>query len=116
MTDDQGKTLKKDIIERLSKAKGRLQQSFPEIQQFIKTSDFAETARKIIDPKNIEMISDGLKKLADAKLPHSIIKQAALDLQLKELLAKIEALVAKANFTFAKSVSKVTLPTETSPN
>ncbi len=94
----------------------RLQQAFPEVRQFIKTSDVVETARKIIDPKNIERISAGLKKLADAKLPHSIIKQAVNDLQLKDLLAKAEALVAKANLPFAKTVSKDTLPTDTFPN
>lgn len=90
----------------------RLQQAFPEVRQFIKTSDVVETARKIIDPKNIERISAGLKKLADAKLPHSIIKQAVNDLQLRDLLAKAEALVAKANLTFSKD----TLPTETLPD
>ncbi|MGZ4964832.1 MAG: hypothetical protein ACXWC8_19930 [Limisphaerales bacterium] len=116
MTDDQGKTFKKDVIERFDKAKGRLQQSFPEIQQLIKTSNVVEAARKIIGPTNIERISDGLKKLADAKLPQSIFKQFASDLQLKDLLAKAEALVAKANLTFAKTVSRDTLPTETFPN
>lgn len=89
---------------------------FAEIRQLIKTSDVVETAKNLIDRKNIERISDGLKKLADAKLPHSIIKQAVNDLQLKELLAKAEALVAKANLTFPKTVSKDTLPTETFPN
>ena len=116
MTDDQGKTFKKDVIERLDKAKGRFQQSFPEIQQLIKTSNVVEAARKIIDPTNIEKISDGLKKLADAKLPQSIFKQFASDIQLKDLLAKAEALVAKTNLTFAKTVSKDTLPAETPPN
>ena len=49
MTDDPEKTFKKkDVIERLNKAKDRLQQSFPEIQQLIKTSDLVGTARKII--------------------------------------------------------------------
>jgi hypothetical protein len=90
-------------------------QSFPEIRQHIKTSDVVETAKKLIDRKNIERISDGLRKRAAAKLPHSI-KQAINDLQLKELLAKAEALVAKANLTFPKTVSKDTLPTETFPN
>jgi hypothetical protein len=88
MTDDQGKTLKEGFIDRLEKAKGRLQQSFPEIQQLIKTSDLVGTARKIIDPKNFEKISDGLKKLADAKSPQSIFKQAVSDLQLKDLWQK----------------------------
>jgi hypothetical protein len=116
MTDDHGKTFKKNVIDRFDRAKGRLQQSFPEIQQLIKTSNVVEAARKIIDPTNIERISDGLKKLADAKLPQSIFKQFASDLQLKDLLANAEALVAKANLTFAKTVSKDTLPTETPPN
>jgi hypothetical protein len=116
MTDDHGKTFKKNVIDRFDRAKGRLQQSFPEIQQLIKTSHVVEAARKIIDPTNIERISDGLKKLADAKLPQSIFKQFASDLQLKDLLANAEALVAKANLTFAKTVSKDTLPTETPPN
>jgi hypothetical protein len=117
MTDEQEKTFKKkDLIERLNKAKDRLSQSFPNIQQTIKTSDVIGTARKMIDPKNFEKISDGLKKLADVKLPQSIFKQFASDLQLKDLLAKVEAIVAKANLTFAKTVSKDTLPTETLPN
>lgn len=98
-----------------SKSK-RPQRSFPEIQQLIKTSDVVGTARKIIDPKNFEKISDGLKKLADAKSPQSIFKQAVSVLQLKDLLAKVGALVAKANLTFAKTVSKDTLPTETFAN
>ena len=38
MTNDQERAFKKDLIDRLDKAKGRLQQSFPEIQQLIKTS------------------------------------------------------------------------------
>jgi hypothetical protein len=94
MTDDQGKTFKKDVIERLEKAKGRLQQSFPEIQQLIKTSNLVEAVRKIIDPA------------------HSIFRQFASDLQLKDLLEKAEALVSKANLT----VSKDPPPTETLPN
>ena len=88
MTDDQEKAFKKDLIERLDKAKGRLQQSFPEIQQLIKTSNVVEAARKIIDPAQ------------------SIFKQFASDIQLKDLLAKAEALVAKANLTVAKTVSR----------
>jgi len=50
MADDHEKTFKKDVIERLGKAKGRLRQSFPEMQQLIKTSNVVEAARKIIDP------------------------------------------------------------------
>jgi len=38
MTNDQERAFKKDLIDHLDKAKGRLQQSFPEIQQLIKTS------------------------------------------------------------------------------
>ncbi len=91
MTDDQEKAFKKDLMERLDKAKGRLQQSFPEIQQLIKTSTVVEVARKIIDPAQ------------------SIFKQFADDIQLKDLLAKAEALVAKAT----KTVSKDARPTET---
>ena len=95
MTDDQEKAFKKDLIDRLDKAKGRLQQSFPEIQQLIKTSNVVEAARKIIDPAQ------------------SIFQQFASDIQLKDLLAKAEALVANANLTFAKAVSKDTPPMET---
>jgi hypothetical protein len=95
MTDDQGKTLKEEFIDRLEKAKGRLQQSFPEIQQIIKASNAVEVARKIIDPAQ------------------SIFKQFADDIQLKDLFAKAEALVANANLTFTKAVSKDTPPTET---
>jgi len=98
MTDDQEKAFKKDLMERLDKAKGRLQQAFPEIQQLIKTSNVVEAARKIIDPAQ------------------SIFKQFADDIQLKDLLAKAEALVAKANLTVAKAVSRDTPPTETSSN
>ena len=72
MTGDQGKTLKEEFIDRLEKAKGRLQQSFPEIQQRVKTSSAVEVARKIIDPAQ------------------SIFKQFADDIQLKGLFAKAE--------------------------
>ena len=98
MTDDQGKTLKKEFIDRFDKAKGRLQRSLPEIQQLIKTSNVVEVARKIIDPAQ------------------SIFKQFADDIQLKDLFAKAEALVANADLTFAKNVSKDTPPTQTFPN
>ena len=93
MRDDQGKILKKEFVERFDKAKGRLQQSVPEIQHLVKTSNIVEAARKIIDPAQ------------------SIFKQFADDIQLKDLFAKAEALVA--NLTVAKSVSP---PPETSPN
>ena len=98
MTDDQEKAFKKDLIDRLDKAKGRLQQSFPEIQQLIKTSNVVETARKIIDPAQ------------------SIFKQFANDIQLKDLLAKAKALVAKADLTVTKAVLKDTPLTGTFPN
>jgi hypothetical protein len=98
MADDQEKAFKKDLMERLDKAKGRLQQSFPEIQQLIKTSNVVEAARKIIDPAQ------------------SIFKQFANDIQLKDLLVKAEALVARANLTVAKTISRDTPPVETFPN
>lgn len=97
MTDDQRKTRKQEFIDRLEKAKGRLQQSFPEIQQFIKTSSAVEVARKIIDPAQ------------------SIFKQFADDIQLKDLFAKAEALVANANLTLTKAASKDAAPTEACP-
>ena len=74
MTDDRTKTSKKE--DRLEKAKGRLQQSFPEIQQLIRTSNAVDVARKIIDPAQ------------------SLFKQFADDIQLKDLLAKAEELFA----------------------
>jgi hypothetical protein len=98
MADDHEKTFKKDVIERLGKAKGRLRQSFPEMQQLIKRSNVVEAARKIIDPA------------------HSIFQQFADDVQLKDLLAKAEAIVVKANLTVAKPVSKDTSPAETFQN
>lgn len=116
MTDNQDKTFKRDFIERLNKVKGLLQQSVPEIREIIKKSDVIETARKIIDPMNIEKISEGLKKLAGAKLPQATVKQAVIDFQLIDLVAKAEELVAKANLTFVKIFSKDTLSTETLPN
>jgi hypothetical protein len=98
MTDDQEKAFKKDLIDRLDKAKGRLQHSFPEIQQLIKTSNVVETARKIIDPAQ------------------SVFKQFANDIQLKDLLAKAKALVATADLTVTKAVLKDTPLTGTLPN
>ena len=95
MTDDPGKTSKKEFSDRLGKAKGRLQQSFPEIQQLIRTSNAVDVARKIINPAQ------------------SIFRQFADDIQLKDLLAKAESLVANANLAFTKPVSKETPPTET---
>ena len=98
MKGDQEKTLKKEFIDRFDKAKGRIQQSFPEIQQLIKTSNVVEAARKIIDPA------------------HSIFQQFASDIQLKDLWAKAEALVAKADLAFAKAVSKDAVQAEIVPD
>ena len=98
MTDDQEKAFKKDLIDRLDKAKGRLQQSFPEIQQLIKTSNVVETARKIIEPAQ------------------SVFRQFANDIQLKDLVAKAKALVATADLTVMKAVLKDTPLTRTFPN
>jgi hypothetical protein len=95
MTDDQGKTSKKQFGDRVEKAKGRLQQSFPEIQQLIKTSNAIDVARKIINPAQ------------------SIFRQFADDIQLKDLLAKVDALVANTNLTFTKPVPKDTPATPT---
>jgi hypothetical protein len=80
MTDDQGKTKKEAFVGRLEKAKGRLQQSFPQIQQRVRTSSAVEVAQ-------------------------SIFRQFADDIQLKDLLAKAEALLA--------TVSKETPPAQT---
>jgi hypothetical protein len=98
MADDQEKAFKKEFMERLDKAKGRLQQSFPEIQQLIKTSKVVEVARKIVDPAQ------------------SIFKQFADDIQLKDLFVKAEALIAKSNLTVTKTISNDTPPTKTFPN
>ncbi len=98
MADDQEKAFKKELMERLDKAKGRLQQALPEIQQLIKTSNVVEVARKIVDPAQ------------------SIFKQFADDIQLKDLFVKAEALVANANLTFAKTISKDTPPMQAFPN
>lgn len=95
MADDRKKTLKEESGDRLEKAKGRLQQSFPEIQQRIRTSNAVDVARKIIDPAQ------------------SLFRQFADDIQLKDLIAKAEALVANANLTFTKAVSKDTPPAQT---
>jgi hypothetical protein len=97
MTDDQEKAFKKEIVERLYKAKGRLQQSLPEMQQFIRASNAVEVARRIIDPAQ------------------SIFKQFADDIQLKDLFVKAEALVANANRTFAKTISKDAPPSQALP-
>ena len=95
MTDDQGKTPEKEFGDRPGKAKGRLQRSFPEIRQRVRTSNAVGVARKIINPAQ------------------SIFRQFADDIQLKDLLAKAESLVANANRAFAKTVSKDTFATKT---
>ena len=81
MSGDPGKTEKEQFVGRIEKAKGRLQQSLPEIPQRIRTSNAVEIAQ-------------------------SIFRQFADDIQLKDLLAKAEALVAKA-------ASTDTAPTQT---
>ena len=91
MTDDRTKTSKKE--DRLEKAKGRLQQSFPEIQQLIKTSNAVDVARKIIDPAQ------------------SLFKQFADDIQLKDLLAKAEELFA-TNLGLPKGAPKAAPATQ----
>jgi hypothetical protein len=96
MTDDQKKTSKKEAsADRLDKAKGRLQRSFPEIQQRFRTSNAVDVARKIIDPAQL------------------LLRQFADDIQLKDLIAKAESLVANANLTFTKAASKDTPPAQT---
>lgn len=96
MTDDQKKTSKKEAsADRLDKAKGRVQRSFPEIQQRFRTSNAVDVARKIIDPAQL------------------LFRQFAEDIQLKDLIAKAESLVANANLTFAKPVSKGAPPAQT---
>jgi hypothetical protein len=113
MTDDNEKTLKRDVIDSLSKARGFLQQSLPEIAKLIKRFDMVERAQKISDSKNIETISEGVKKLFDAAvIPREVIKHAASDFQLKDLFSKIEAFIARANPTFVAMFSKEALLTE----
>ena len=92
MTDDRGKSKKE---KRLEKAKGRLQQSLSEIPQRVRTSSAVDVARKIIDPAQ------------------SIFRQFADDIQLKDLLAKAEALVANAERTFKNAASKDAPPAAT---
>src|SRR5262245_34416365 len=92
MTDDRGKSKKE---KRLEKAKGRLQRSFPEIPQRVRASGAVDVARKIIGPAQ------------------SIFRQFADDIQLKDLLAKAEALVANTDRAFTKPDSKDAPPTET---
>ena len=91
MTDDRKKTSKKE--DRLEKARGRLQQSFPEIQQLIRTSNAVDVARKIIDPAQ------------------SLFKQFADDIQLKDLLAKAEELFA-TNLGLPKAAPKAAPATQ----
>ena len=80
MADDREKTKKEAFVGRFEKTKGRLQQSFPEIPQRVRTSNAVEVAQ-------------------------SIFRQFADDIQLKDLLAKAEALLA--------TVSKETAPAQT---
>ena len=95
MTDDRKKTFKEKPADRLDKAKGRLQQPFPEIQHLIRTSNALDVARKIIDPAQL------------------LFRQFADDIQLKDLLAKAESLVANANLAFTKTVLKEPPPADT---
>jgi hypothetical protein len=81
---NQGKTLKKDFIDRFDKAKGRLQQSVPEITTTYQRFNVVEAA-KIIDPAQ------------------SIFRQFADDIQLKDLFAKPEALSCKCQSDFYES-------------
>lgn len=111
MTNDKNKPPKTDVIESLNKARGFLQQSLPEIAKLIKTFDVVERARKISNSKNIEAISEGVKKLADATLiPRDVIKHAASDFELNELFSKIEAFIAKASPAFLDMFSKEVVP------
>ena len=95
MTDDRKKTSKEESAGRLDKAKGRLQQSFPEIQHLVRTSNALDVARKIIDPAQL------------------LFRQFADDIQLKDLLAKAESLVANANLAFTRTVLKEPPPADT---
>ena len=90
MTDDREKSKKEGRVE---KTKGRLQPSFPEIQRLVRSSNAVDIAQ-------------------------SIFRQFADDIQLKDLLAKAEALVANTNLGLAKTAPKdaprtVTLRNET---
>jgi hypothetical protein len=96
MARDRGTNKKEKFVGRIEKAKGRLQLSFPEIQQRARTSNAVEIAQ-------------------------SIFRQFADDIQLKDLLAKAESLVAGTNLTFTKAASKdapatATFRDETSTN
>jgi hypothetical protein len=95
MMDDRKKTLKEEPADRLDKAKGRLQRSFPEIQQRFRTSNAVDVARKIIDPAQL------------------LFRQFADDIQLKDLIAKAESLVANANLPFTRTVLKEPPPADT---
>jgi hypothetical protein len=95
MTDDREKTKKEEFAGRIGKAKGRLPQSFPEIQQLIRATNPVDVARKIIDPAQ------------------AIFRQFADDIQLKDLLAKAEALVANTDLPFKKPVPKDAPPAQT---
>lgn len=86
MTDDGGKSRKE--LGRLEKAKGRLQRSFPEIQQLIRTSGAVDVAQ-------------------------SIFRQFADDIQLKDLLAKAQALVANTDRAVTNPDPKDITPAQT---
>jgi hypothetical protein len=88
MPDDQDKPKKEAFIDRAGKAKVRLQQSLPEIQHLMRTSNAVEMAQ-------------------------SIFRQFADDIQLKDLLAKAEALVANTNRTFTRPAPTDASPAET---
>jgi hypothetical protein len=105
MINDREKTFKRDVVERLNRAKDRLQQSVPEMRQLIRAFDVVGTAKKIIGPEKI-------KKFADATFRHDKLKQAAVDFQLKNLFAKAKALVAKTNLTPAQKFPVETASTE----
>ena len=92
MTDEREKSKKE---KRFEKAKGRLQQALPEIQHLVRTSGAVDVARKFIGPAQ------------------SIFKQFAEDIQLKDLLAKAESLVANAERTIKNAASRDTAPAAT---
>ena len=91
MPRDRETTRKDELVGRIEKAKGRLQQSSSEIQHRARTSSAVEIAQ-------------------------SIFRQFADDIQLRDLLAKAEALVAKAERASPKAVSKDITPTVTFPD
>jgi hypothetical protein len=97
MTNVKKRAVKRGIIESPNKANGLLQQSLLEIAQLLKNANVVEKAIKIIDPKNIESISDGLKKLVDAEFPRIMIKHAISDFQLNDIASTVKAFIEKAD-------------------